>query len=428
MIASKNAIFFILITICIDSIGLGIIIPSLPTLIAETVGVSQNESSWHAIWITIAFAGTQFLFAPVVGNLSDRFGRRPILMLSLAGLAIDYVFMYFAPTFGWLVVGRIISGMFGASFTTAAAYIADISDDDTRARNFGLIGAAFGIGFIVGPAIGGLVSDLGSRAPFLVAAFLSGVNLLYGMFVLKESLPADQRRKFEWKRANPLGAILQLHRFGFLKYAFIVVLFLLLSNSAVHSVWNYYTHARFGWTPKIVGISLMMVGICFGVIQGGLSGLIIKKLGEQKTAIYGLLLDMLVVLLIGLSTQGWMLFALILPYALAGLVDPALRSILSSKTKNNEQGELQGIFTSLMSIAEIIGPAIMLWVFYKTAPMGEKDPFWFGTPFFLGGIFALIALILMIWIFRKTRNAEVIYPLKEGEILDDSAKEELLTD
>src|SRR6218665_3020025 len=210
---SKYAIYLVLMTICIDSIGLGIIIPSLPKLIAGLTHLSVTESSKYSLPVVIAYAGAQFLFSPLIGNLSDRFGRRPIILMSLLGLGIDFIFMYFAPNLAWLIVGRLLSGMFGASFTTAAAYIADISTDENRAQNFGMIGAAFGLGFIIGPAIGGLVAEFGLRTPFLIAAILCLLNWLWGYFVLPESLAPENRRKFEWKRANPLGAFRLLTRY-----------------------------------------------------------------------------------------------------------------------------------------------------------------------------------------------------------------------
>ena len=284
LVSSKSALVFILITICLDSIGLGIIIPSFPTLVSETANVSIDDSSKYYGVVMGSYALMQFLFSPLIGNLSDRFGRRPILLISVLGMGLDYIVMFYAPDLFWLVMGRAVAGIFGASYTTAAAYIADISTQENRAQNFGMIGAAFGVGFVVGPAIGGLLTDFGPRAPFLAAAIFSLVNFVYGFFVLKESLPPNERRKFEWKRANPLGAILQMGRFKKMKYLFIVSFFLILTNMSVHSAWNYFSMSKFGWTAKEVGISLAVVGVCFGVVQGAASGLLVKKLGEKGAA------------------------------------------------------------------------------------------------------------------------------------------------
>ena len=407
---SRSALIFILITICLDSIGLGIIIPSFPQLVSETSGVSLTESSKYFGIVMGAYAFMQFLFSPLVGNLSDRFGRRPILLISVCGMGIDYLVMYFAPDLFWLVLGRAISGIFGASYTTAAAYIADISSPEKRAQNFGMIGAAFGIGFVIGPAIGGLLSDFGSRAPFLVAAIFSLVNFCYGLIVLKESLPHDQRRKFEIKRANPLGAVLQMNRFKKMKYLFVVSFLLILTNMSVHSTWNYYTMDKFGWTVKDVGISLAVIGVCFGIVQAGLSGLLVRKLGEKGAASLGLMT--LFLLMIGIvfipMGAGWMMYLTIFPYTLSGIVDPAIRTLISRQTAMNEQGELQGVFTSLMSLGEIIGPPLFMWIYYtsrKSMPQAEIS---YGTAFLAASLFAFLAFILVRWTlkdFVKSSNS-----------------------
>lgn len=396
-----RGLLFILITICIDSIGLGIIIPSLPSLIADATHLSITASAKYSIPVLITYAAMQFLFSPLIGNLSDRYGRRPIILMSLLGLGLDYVFMYFAPSLAWLIVGRAVSGMFGASFTTAAAYIADISTDENRARNFGLIGAAFGVGFIIGPAIGGVASEFGLRVPFMVAAFLSLANFIYGLIFLKESLPASERRPFDMARANPIGAIKQIVHFPKYRGLFVVTFIVLLSNMAIHSVWNYYTIARYGWETKDVGISLAVVGVCFGLVQGALAGPIVKKMGEKGAATLGLVILSLVTLGIGLIPYGWLMYVIILPYAFSGIVDPSVRSLVSGEVKSNEQGELQGIFTSLMSLAEIVGPIFMIWIFYKSVPLAEKNAVFYGTPFFVAGALAIVALILLRYVFSK---------------------------
>jgi DHA1 family tetracycline resistance protein-like MFS transporter len=303
-------------------------------------------------------------------------------------------------------MGRAVAGIFGASYTTAAAYIADISTQENRAQNFGMIGAAFGVGFIVGPAIGGLLSDFGPRAPFLAAAIFSLVNFVYGFFVLKESLPPSERRKFEWKRANPLGAILQMGRFKKMKYLFIVSFFLILTNMSVHSAWNYFSMSKFGWTAKEVGISLAVVGVCFGVVQGAASGLLVKKLGEKGAATLGL--GVLFITLIGISfipsDMGWMMYLIILPYALSGIVDPAIRTIVSSGTANNEQGELQGVFTSMMSLGEIIGPQLFMWIFYTSRKNYPNEDWSYGSPFLAASILAFAAFFLLRWTLKGFKS------------------------
>lgn len=393
----KSALVFILITICLDSIGLGIIIPSFPTLISETAHVPLGEASQYFGWVMGAYAFMQFVFSPLIGNLSDRYGRRPILLISVLGMSLDYLVMYFAPDLFWLVLGRAISGIFGASFTSASAYIADISTPEKRAQNFGMIGAAFGIGFVIGPAIGGLLSDFGSRTPFLVASFFSMANFIYGFFVLKESLPKENRRKFEFKRANPFGALQQIKRFEKLKFLFLVSFLTVLTTMCVHTTWNFYSMEKFNWTTKEVGISLAVVGVCFGVVQGALTGKIVGKLGQKNAAKLGLFLSVFVLLGMGLITQGWMMYAIILPYALTGIVDPAIRTIVSGQVQSNEQGELQGIFTSLMSLAEIIGPPLFMWFYYNFKTSVPNSNIGLGTPFWIAAFIALVTYFLISW-------------------------------
>ncbi len=404
--SSKTALVFILITICLDSIGLGIIIPSFPTLVSQTAHVSIDESSKYYGLVLGSYAFMQFLFSPLVGNLSDRFGRRPILLLSVLGMGLDYIVMFFAPDLFWLVLGRAVSGIFGASYTTAAAYIADISSPENRAQNFGMIGAAFGIGFVVGPAIGGLLTDLGPRAPFMAAAIFSLINYIYGLLVLKESLPASDRRKFELKRANPLGALLQMGRFKKLKYLFVVSFLLILTNMSVHSAWNYFTISKFGWTTKEVGMSLAVVGVCFGIVQGAAAGAIIKRLGEKGAASLGL--GILFFTLVGISFipggMGWMMYLIVAPYALSGIVDPAIRTIVSKGTANNEQGELQGVFTSMMSLGEIIGPQLFMWIFYTARKEYPSEDWSYGSPFLAASILAFLAFILVRWVLKDFKK------------------------
>ncbi len=404
MKASKNALLFVLITIVIDAIGLGIIIPSLPDLVAETAHVKKDQSIGYYGLILTIYAFMTFIFSPMVGNLSDRFGRRPILLLSVFGLGLDYTFMYFAPSFAWLVFGRALSGIFGASFTTAAAYIADISDDSNRTKNFGLIGAAFGIGFILGPGIGAAAATISLRAPFAFAALFSLINFVYGFFVLKESLPKHDRRAFEWKRANPIGAFFQISKFKKTRMLFVVMFCVLLANNSVHALWNYYTNKKFDWSITDVGISLVFVGVLFGLVQGLLTGKIVDKLGEKKTAITGVVLLFFTMFCIGIVTESWIMYVLLIPYAFTGIFDPALRSIVSKDVPSNEQGELQGVFTSLMSAAEIIGPPFMLWL-YHFGVMQSKTTVssWIGLPFFISAGIVLCGIFILIQSFRKNK-------------------------
>lgn len=385
----KAAMGFIFITLLIDVTGFGLIIPVMPQLIEKLLGVADNsKASLYSGWLTFAYAIMQFIFAPVLGNLSDKYGRRPVLLFSLLGFGIDYLFLSFAPSIAWLFVGRVIAGITGASFTTASAYIADISTNENRAQNFGLIGAAFGLGFILGPALGGLLGELDHRAPFLVAAGLALLNTVYGFFVLPESLDKQHRRPFEWRRANPVGSLLQLR-----KYPAVIGLVgsLILIYIAAHSVqsnWNFFNIEKFGWTPKMIGISLAVVGLLVGAVQGGLVRIVNPRIGNEKSIYVGLALYALGLLLFAFASQSWMMFVFLIPYCLGGIAGPALQSVISGHVPPNEQGELQGALTSLMSATSIVGPLLMTGLFsYFTKP---------GAPVYFPGISFLVGAILMI--------------------------------
>lgn len=406
---------------CIDSIGLGIIIPSLPKLIAGLTHLTVEESSKYSLPVVIAYAGAQFLFSPLIGNLSDRFGRRPIILMSLLGLGIDFIFMYFAPDLTWLIVGRLLSGMFGASFTTAAAYIADISTDENRAQNFGMMGASFGLGFIIGPAIGGLVAEFGLRVPFLIAAFFSVLNFLLALIFLKESLPHSERREFSWKRANPIGALVQIVKFPKYRGLFLVTFLVMLANMSLHSIWNYYTIAKFNWGLKLLGLSLAAVGVCFGLVQAVFAGKMVTRYGNEKASKIGLILAIISFVAFGLVPYGWMMFLIIIPYTFSGIFDPAIRDLVSGQVPSNEQGELQGIFTSLMSLAEIVGPSAMIMIFYETAKYGKTYPIAYGSAYFVSALIGLIAFLMLIYTYRKLAKREI--NLDEG--LEESIVPEL---
>lgn len=381
----KAAISFIFITLLIDVTGLGLIIPVMPNLIENLTGGDISDASKWGGWLTFAYAITQFLFSPVLGNLSDRWGRRPVLLLSLLGFGIDYVFLALAPTIGWLFLGRLIAGITGASFTTASAYIADISTDANRAQNFGMIGAAFGLGFIIGPVIGGLLGEYGPRVPFVVAAALSLLNALYGFFVLPESLPKESRRRFEWRRANPLGSLRQLWKYPAISGLIFSLVLVYIAAHAVQSNWTFFTIEKFGWSEKLIGISLGAVGLLTAIVQGGLIRYINPKLGNERSVYVGLALYGLGLLLFAFASQSWMMFAFLIPYCFGGIAGPALQSIISGNVPANEQGELQGALTSLISATSIIGPPLMTNLFaYFTKPDAPVQ--FAGAPFLLGAL------------------------------------------
>lgn len=400
----KAAIGFIFITLLVDVMGWGLIIPVMPKLIAELKHISINEASAYGGLLLSSFAITQFLFAPVIGNLSDKYGRRPVLLFSLLGFGIDYIILALAPNYGWLFVGRVIAGITGASFTTAAAYIADISTAETRTKNFGMIGAAFGLGFVIGPALGGLLAGLGTRAPFYAAATLCLLNTLYGYFVLPESLPKENRRAFEWKKANPFGSLQFLrHTPGIGKMALCFFL-IYLASQAVQGNWSFFTIHRFGWKESMVGISLAVVGVLVGAVQAGLTRVINPKIGNTNSIYAGLLLYTLGLVLFAFASQTWMMFAFLIPYCLGGIANPSLQATIATYVAPNQQGQLQGALTSLMSLSTIIGPLIMNNLFtYFTS---DKAPFYFpGVSFLLGALFMLTSAVIAFLILHTKKES-----------------------
>ena len=402
---TKAALGFIFLTLLVDSMGFGLIIPVMANLISELKGIPVNIASTYGALLLSVFAITQFLFSPVIGNLSDRFGRRPVLLSSLLGFGIDYIILALAPAYGWLFIGRIIAGVTGASFTTAAAYIADVSADETaRAKNFGLIGAAFGLGFVLGPALGGLLATWGIRAPFYAAALLCLLNFIYGYFFLPESLSKENRRPFEWKRANPFGSFkfLTRHReIGSLAIGFFLIY---LGSQAIQSNWNFFTIYRFHWSEKMVGISLAVVGVLIGGVQAGLTRVINPRIGNEKSIYLGLSLYALGLILFAFATQSWMMFAFLVPYCLGGICGPSLQSVISGHVAPNQQGELQGALTGLMSLTTIIGPPLMTVTFsYFTT---DKAPFYFPGMHFLIGAFCMLLSVIIIYnsLAREKKN------------------------
>ena len=391
--STKAAIGFIFITLLIDVTGFGLIIPVFPKLIEQLIHGGISEASKYGGWLTFAYAFMQFLFAPVLGNLSDKYGRRPVLLFSLAGFGIDYILLSIAPTIGWLFLGRIIAGITGASFTTATAYIADISTDENRAQNFGMIGAAFGLGFIIGPVIGGVLGQYGARLPFVVAAVLALLNALYGYFVLPESLGKENRRPFSWKRANPLGSLMQLKKYPSIGGLIGALVLVYIAAHAVQSTWTFINMEKFQWSEAMIGYSLGMVGLLVAIVQGGLMRFINPLLGNEKSVYVGLTLYALGLLLFAFASQTWMMFVFLIPYCFGGIAGPALQSIISGQVPSNEQGELQGALTSLMSLTSIVGPLVMTYLFaYFTK---NNAPVHFaGAPFLLGAVLMLVSAVI----------------------------------
>jgi DHA1 family tetracycline resistance protein-like MFS transporter len=394
------AIRFIFITILIDIIGLGIIIPVIPTLINELTGGNLSEASIYGGWLLFTYAFMQFLCSPILGGLSDQYGRRPILLISLLGLGIDYLFLAVAPTIFWLFVGRIIAGIGGSSITTASAYIADISKPEQRAQNFGLLGAAFGLGFIIGPVIGGIMGEYGTRIPFYVAAGIALLNVLYGYFILPESLQPENRRPFTWKRANPVGTLSELKKYPIIMGLVTCLVLVYIAAHAIQSNWAYFTMERFDWGEAEVGYSLGFVGLMIALVQGVLIRPIVKKVGEVNAVYIGLSFNTLGFLLFIFASESWMVYAFIVPYAFGGLAGPSLQGIMTSQVPLNAQGELQGGLTSLMSITSIIGPPLMTGIFaYYTNP---SNPVYFaGAAFVLAFVLSSLSIVFAVRSFRR---------------------------
>ena len=400
--ARPAAVGFIFVTLLLDITGLGIIIPVLPQLIQELTGSDVSQAARYGGWLLFAYAFFQFLFAPLVGALSDRYGRRPVLLLSLLGFGLDYIVLALAPTLAWLFIARVVSGIFGASFSTGFAYIADVSPPEKRAQNFGLVGAAFGLGFIIGPVSGGLLGEFGPRVPFFVAAALSLLNMAYGYFVLPESLPVERRRAFEWKRANPIGALIALRRYPQVLGLIGSLVFLYIASHAVQGTWSYFVIEKFAWSPKDIGLSLGVVGILSALVQGFLIRKAIPALGAWRTLIFGMVCNVVGLILFALVQQQWMLYAFLIPYALGGLAGPALQGLLSNGVSESEQGELQGAMSSMMSATSIVRPVLMTSIFAAFTADGT-GLYFPGAPFVAGALLSATSLVLILGQYRKLK-------------------------
>jgi DHA1 family tetracycline resistance protein-like MFS transporter len=386
-------VLFIMLTVMIDAMGIGLIMPVMPDLMVEVGGGTLGAAALWGGLLSTSFAAMQFLFGPVVGGLSDRFGRRPILLISLVAMAADYLLMAVAGTIWLLLIGRIIGGITAATHSTANAYIADISKPKEKSANFGLIGAAFGLGFVLGPFIGGLLAEYGTRAPFYAAAILSGLNALFGWVVLKETVTDAIRRPFSLKRANPFGAFKALSKLPMIGTLLGVYFFYSIAHTVYPAIWSYFGKERFDWDPATIGLSLGLFGIMMAVVQGFLIRPAIKYLGERGTIIYGLFFDILAFGFLSIVTSGTVALLFVPVAALAGIVSPALQGLMSQAVGDDQQGELQGALTSLSALAMIISPMLMTSTFAAFA--SETAPFYMpGAPFLLALILTLIAIAL----------------------------------
>lgn len=393
---NARAITFIFVTLLIDTIGFGLIMPVLPSLIMQLTGESLDQAARYGGWLGFVFASVQFFCAPLLGSLSDRFGRRPVLLFSLLALGLDYILMGFAPRIEWLFVGRFIAGVAGASFGPAYAYIADISPPERRAQNFGVVGAAFGVGFIAGPAIGGLLGSFGPRVPFFVAACFSLLNVTFGYFALPESLPPGSRRPFDWSRAHPMGTLRQMRRYPAVIRLASVAFLWQVGHQVLPSVWAFYTMEKFGWSTRAVGASLAASGIVMAISQGMLTRILIPKLGgERRSAIVGLLAGASVYAWYAFASAGWMMYLGILGWAFAALAWPSLNALMSQRIPPTAQGELQGGLASVGSLASIIGPPVLTQIFSHFASP-TATPRFPGAPFLVASLLAVLSAALLL--------------------------------
>ena len=389
----KAAMPFILITVLLDMIGIGLIIPVLPKLVTTRSGGNISKGSYVFGWFVASYALMQFVFSPILGKLSDAVGRRPIILTSLFGAGLDYLLMAFAPNLKWLFVGRVISGITGANISAANAYIADVSAPEDRAKNFGMIGACFGVGFIIGPGLGGLLGSYSLKLPFIVAACLNLLNWLYGFFVLPESLAKENRQPFDWKKANPFASLSQLGKYPVVLGLTATIALERLAHDTLPATWVLYTTYRFNWTEFDNGLSLALVGIVFAIVQGGLTGRIVGWLGERKAIIYGLTIGALTFVAYGLSTRGWMLYLAIIFGSIGGIAGPAIQSVITRMVSANEQGAVQGIIASIQSIVAILGPlmATNLFGYFTSASAPMQLP---GAAFLAAALLVAIAALM----------------------------------
>jgi DHA1 family tetracycline resistance protein-like MFS transporter len=396
--AAKSSLVFVFLVVLIDMLGFGIIMPVLPKLITGITGDTLSGAAVYAGWLAFAYAAMQFVFGPVIGNLSDRFGRRPVLLGALGGYAIAYMLMGFSSSILWLFAARIIAGVMGASFSTAYAYIADISPPEKRAQNFGLIGAAFGLGFIIGPAVGGILGEYGTRLPFFAAAALAALNLAFGFFMLKESHPPEKRRPFDIARANAVVALRGLHGQNKIVFWYATALTVWMTAHVVYPIiFAFYAMEAFGWSEWTVGMALACVGIGAAIVQGLLIRVLIPRIGERNAVIIAALSMAIssVFYVVAGPDQGWLIFLAIPVGSLQGLFQPSINGLMSNAVSDETQGELQGAVASLQSMASVIGPPLFAAVFAAFTVAGSIY-YLPGAPFGLAGIVSLVALAIFL--------------------------------
>lgn len=403
--AAKTTVLFIFIAVLVDVIGLGIIVPVVPGLVMELTGEGVSRAAVYGGWLYFTYAIMQFFCAPILGNLSDRVGRRPVILFSLFALGVDYLIMGFAPALIWLFVGRALAGLAGASFIPAYAYLADVSAPEKRAQNFGIVGAAFGLGFIIGPAVGGVLGEIGLRVPFFAAAGLALANVTFGYFVLPESLPKESRRAFDIRRANPLGALVHIRKYPVVPPLAAAVFFWQVGHQVLPSTWAYYTMYKFHWSEAAVGASLSFVGLIMATSQGLLTRVVVPSLGERRTAVIGLVCAIFAYVLYAFASRGWMMYAGMMAWLMAGLVYPSMNAIMSQQVPANAQGELQGAVAGLYSLAAVIGPPLMTQLFGRFS--AETSSIHFpGAAFLCAAFLMVVSGVLLVRAVRRAAAHE----------------------
>jgi DHA1 family tetracycline resistance protein-like MFS transporter len=404
---SNAAVPFILITILIDMLGIGIVVPVWPKVVTSMTGGDLSEGAWTYGVFIASYALMQFIFSPVLGNLSDAFGRRPVLLLSLFGSAIDYVILALAPNLTWLFAGRILAGITGANIAVANAYVADTSPIEQRARNFGLIGACFGIGFILGPVVGGALAAFGPRVPFVAAAILTFSNFLYGVLVLPESHPKENRRPFRWGHSNAWSAFRKISGYPLVAGLLLTLALDRLAHDAFPATWVLYVTYKFQWTELHIGLTLALVGVVVTVVQAGLTGPVVARIGERNALLAGLFINATACAMYGVLTHGWMIYAVIIYSGIAGIAGPSLQSLITKPVPLNEQGGLQGTLTSVQSVMMIIGPLIAtgLFGYFTSERVPLKVP---GAPFLASAVLVVIAVAVAAYTTRPSAIREAI--------------------
>ena len=403
---ARRGLILVFTTLLLDIIGFGIIMPVLPAYLQELTGVGVSEAAIEGGWLFFAYAAMQFVFAPVIGGLSDRFGRRPVLLASVLTFSIDNLICAIAWSYPMLFIGRVLAGISGASYSTTSAYIADISNDENRAKNFGLLGIAFGVGFVIGPVLGGLLGTFGPRVPFYFAAGLAFLNFLIALFLLPETLDEKHRRRFEWKRANPVGTLLQMRNYPGIGWIGLVFFLMTLGHMVYPAVWSFVSSYRYGWSETQIGLSLGAFGLCGAIIMATVLPRVIPALGEWRTAAIGLSFTAASAIGYAFAMQGWMIYAVIVAGCLEALADPPLRSLAAGKVPPSAQGELQGAMTSIFSITSIITPLLYTGIFSWFT--GPDAPVTFGgAPYVLAAFFLALAVIVFVTKVARPTPKEV---------------------